>query len=88
MYLSFNVWTTDSISHVSTNGDCALIGRFVVVSMYKRSHFPTKSSAHFLPRIVIESTCETTQKAILVGIFALMSHVITFTDGLCVATIR
>ncbi|MFZ5341055.1 MAG: hypothetical protein ACOZBL_00320 [Patescibacteria group bacterium] len=39
-------------------------------------------------RIVLESICETTQKAILVGMFALISHVITFTDGLCVATIR
>jgi len=59
-----------------------------VGSIYNRSHFPNKSSAPFLPKIVLLSISDTTPNAILVGILALMSHVITLTDGLCVATIR
>ncbi|MEI8253854.1 MAG: hypothetical protein WCG25_09220 [bacterium] len=49
---------------------------------------PTKASAHFLPSIVLLSTSIVTPKATLVGILALISHVITFTDGLWVATIK
>ena len=38
--------------------------------------------------MVLESILEVTLKAILAGKFALMIPVITFTDGLCVATIK
>lgn len=38
--------------------------------------------------IVLESTPDDTENAILDGIFALISPVITFTDGRCVATTR
>ncbi|MEI8252877.1 MAG: hypothetical protein WCG25_03920 [bacterium] len=51
-------------------------------SIYSISHLPIKSSAHFLHIIVLLSISDTTPNAILVGIFALIKPVITFTDGL------
>jgi hypothetical protein len=82
MYLFLSCATTLSISGVETNGACILIGDLVDGSMYNISHFHTKSSAPLRQRIVLESTSETTQNAILVGILALISHVITLTEGL------
>ena len=88
IYLFFRVCTTLSISSVLTNGAWILIGCLVLGSMYSISHFPSNASAHFLPSIVLLSISDTTPNAILVGIFALISHVMTFTEGLWVATIR
>ena len=88
MYFVFNVITTFSISSVEMNGAWILIGALVDGSIYNISHFPSNVSAHFLPRIVLLSISETVPKAILVGIFALINHVITSTDGLCVAMMR
>ena len=49
---------------------------------------PSNFSAPALSRIVRESTCEETPKAIRDGIFALMTPVMTSTDGRCVAIIK
>ena len=52
------------------------------------SPLPSSFSAPPPSRIVRESTCEETAKAILVGKFALISPVTTSTEGRCVATTR
>ena len=49
------------------------------------SPFPSSFSAPALSKIVRESTCEETANAILDGILALITPVITSTEGLCVA---
>ena len=45
------------------------------------SPFPSRASAPFWSRIVLESVFDATRKAIRVGKFALISPVMTFTDG-------
>ncbi|MMZ63074.1 hypothetical protein D1872_253100 [compost metagenome] len=49
---------------------------------------PSNFSAPAISRIVRESTCEDTPKAIREGMFALMTPVMTSTDGRCVAMIK
>ena len=46
---------------------------------------PSNFSAPAISKIVLESTCEDTEKDILDGTFALIIPVITSTEGLCVA---
>jgi hypothetical protein len=52
------------------------------------SPLPSSASAPFWSRMVRLSTLEETRKAMRLGKFALISPVITFTDGRCVARIR
>jgi hypothetical protein len=52
------------------------------------SPFPRRASAPFWSRIVRESVLEETRKAIRQGKLALISPVITFTEGRWVATMR
>ncbi len=49
---------------------------------------PKSFSAPGVSIITLESTIEETLKAILHGIFALISPVITSTEGLCVETTK
>ncbi|MNP62238.1 hypothetical protein D3C76_1574970 [compost metagenome] len=49
---------------------------------------PSSFSAPAISRIVLESTFEDTPNAILEGIFAFITPVITSTEGRCVAIIR
>ena len=52
------------------------------------SPFPKSFSAPYISMMVLESTPEETAKAILEGTLALISPVITLTDGLWVAITR
>ena len=78
--------TTSSISSSDTNVPCTRIGLFIPLPKYSISPYPNSLSAPPLSIIVLESTLEDTINAIRVGILALISPVITLTEGLCVAT--
>ena len=75
-----------STSGVSTNAHCNLKISFPL--KYNISPFPINWSAPGESKIVLESTEEITLKAALAGKLALIIPVMTFTDGLCVATIK
>ena len=64
------------------------LGLAASVAMNSMSPRPSSFSAPTPSMIVRESTCDETAKAMRVGKLALISPVITSTEGLCVATIR
>ena len=67
---------------------CARTGFGASIGRYSMSPRPSSRSAPPMSRIVRESTCELTAKAMREGMFALMMPVMTSTDGRCVATIE
>ena len=76
----------NSISGVSTNAHWILTNSFPWVNSI--SPLPINWSAPELSKIVLESIFEVTLNAILAGKFALITPVITLTEGLCVAIIK
>ena len=77
--------TTLDTSSSDTKAPCTLIGLGMLDGKYSISPLPRSFSAPFISRIVLESTPDDTENAILDGTLALISPVITLTDGLCVA---
>ena len=76
----------NSISGVSTNAHCILISSFPWVNSI--SPLPINWSAPDPSRMVLESILDVTLKAILAGKLALITPVITLTEGLWVAIIK
>ena len=77
--------TTFCTSVSETKAPCTLIGFGSDCGEKSISPLPKSFSAPTVSSIVRESIPEETAKAILEGIFAFISPVITFTLGLCVA---
>ena len=77
--------TIDSTSSSDTKAPWTLTGFASPAGKKSISPFPKSFSAPTWSKIVLESTCEDTANAILEGTFALISPVITSTEGLCVA---
>ena len=73
---------------MSTKADWTRINDLDVGILANKSPFPRSVSAPVSSRIVLESNDVETESAILEGIFALISPVMTFTLGLCVAIIK
>ena len=77
--------TTLDTSSSDTNAPCTLTGLGILDGKYNISPLPSSFSAPFISIIVLESTPDDTENAILDGTFALIRPVITLTDGRCVA---
>ena len=64
------------------NVPCTLSGIFSPCGRNNISPFPSSFSAPAISSIVLESICDDTANATLVGIFAFTTPVITSVDGL------
>src|SRR3990172_3596543 len=74
-------WITLRTSWSDTKAPCKRVTRAVPGGRYKRSPLPSSFSAPMESRIVRESTREGTWNEIRAGKLALMSPVMTSTDG-------
>ena len=81
---SITSWTSESEIKVP----CTRIGFPPPIGLKSMSPFPTSFSAPAISSMVLESNWDDTANAIRDGIFALITPVITSTDGLWVATIK
>jgi hypothetical protein len=86
--LRFRNSTISWISSSPTKAPCARTRRDVPGGEKSMSPRPISVSAPFVSRIVLESTWRGTWNAIREGRLALMTPVMTFTDGRCVAMTR
>ena len=70
---------------MSTNADWTRTSALLVGILANKSPLPINVSAPTSSKMVLESKEEETDNATRAGIFALMSPVMTLTDGRCVA---
>ena len=87
-FFSLRKSTIPLISSSETKAPCARTKFEVPGGMNNISPLPIKASAPLPSKIVRLSIFDATLKAIRLGKFALITPVITFTDGLCVANIK
>ena len=80
--------TTFSTSSSSTKQPWTRLGFDAPIGAKSISPLPRSLSAPPESRIVLESICDLTAKAIRLGMLALIIPVMTSTDGLCVAITR
>ncbi len=81
-------WLMAWISLSDTNTPCARIGAARSGRSTSMSPRPSSFSAPVWSRMVRESTAEAVANAMRAGMFALMSPVMTSTDGRCVPSTR